>query len=57
MLWSVAALSAPVRGAKVEPVQYGSVPNDAPLGWWGARALVTGCAESVRAATSRGATA
>lgn len=57
MLWSVAALSAPVRGAKVEPVQYGSVRSDAPLGWWGARALVTGRAESVRAATSRGATA
>ena len=57
MLWSVAALSAPVRGAKVEPVRYGSVPNDAPLGWWGARALVAGRAESVRAATSREATA
>lgn len=62
-LWSVAALSAPVRGAKVEPVQYGSVRSDAPLGWWGARALVTQSAlvtesaESVRAATSREATA
>lgn len=56
-LWSVAALSAPVRGAKVEPVQYGSVRSDAPLGWWGARALVSESAESVRAATSREATA
>ena len=56
-LWSIAALSAPVRGAKVEPVQYGSVPSDAPLGWWGARALVTESAESVRAADSREATA
>ena len=57
MLWSVAALTAPVRGAQVEPVRYGSVRGDAPLGWWGARALVTGRAESVRAATSREATA
>ena len=57
MLWSVAALSAPVRGAKVEPVRYGSAPNDAPLGWWGARALVAERVESVRAATSREATA
>lgn len=56
-LWSIAALSAPVRGAKVEPVQYGSVRSDAPLGWWGARALVTESAESVRAAASREATA
>ena len=62
-LWSIAALSAPVRGAKVEPVRYGSVRSDAPLGWWGARALVTQSAlvtesaESVRAATSREATA
>lgn len=56
-LWSVAALSAPVRGAKVEPVRYGSVRSDAPLGWWGARAVVTESAESVRAATSREATA
>lgn len=56
-LWSVAALSAPVRGAKVEPVRYGSVRSDAPLGWWGARALVTESAESVRAADSREATA
>jgi len=47
----------PVRGAKVEPVQYGSVRSDAPLGWWGARAVVTESAESVRAATSREATA
>ena len=56
-LWSVAALSAPVRGAKVEPVQYGSVRSDAPLGLVGARALVTESAESVRAAASREATA
>ena len=56
-LWSIAALSAPVRGAKVEPVQYGSVCSDAPLGWWGARTLVTESAESARAATSREATA
>lgn len=62
-LWSIAALSAPVRGAKVEPVRYGSVRSDAPLGWWGARALVTQSAlvtesaESVRAAASREATA
>ena len=56
-LWSIAALSAPVRGAKVEPVQYGSVRSDAPLGWWGARALVTESAASVRAAASREATA
>ena len=56
-LWSIAALSAPVRGAKVEPVQYGSVRSDAPLGWWGARALVAESAESVRAADSREATA
>ena len=56
-LWSVAALSVPVRGAKVEPVQYGSVRSDAPLGWWGARAVVTESAESVRAAASREATA
>ena len=62
-LWSVAALSAPVRGAKVEPVRYGSVRSDAPLGWWGARALVTQSAlvtesaQSVRAAASREATA
>lgn len=57
MFWAVASLSTPVRGAKVEPVQYGSVPSDAPLGWWGARALVTESAESVRAADSREATA
>lgn len=57
MFWAVASLSAPVRGAKVEPVQYGSVRSDAPLGWWGARALVTESAASVRAAASREATA
>ena len=56
-LWSIAALTAPVRGAKVEPVQYGSVRSDAPLGWWGARALVAESAESVRATASREATA
>ena len=56
-LWSIAALTAPVRGAKVEPVQYGSVRSDAPLGWWGARALVAESTESVRATASREATA
>lgn len=57
MFWAVASLSAPVRGAKVEPVQYGSVRSDAPLGWWGARALVAESAQSARAAASREATA
>ena len=57
MLWAVAALTAPVRGAQVEPVQYGSVRSDAPLGWWGARALVTERTESVRTDASREATA
>ena len=57
MLWSVASLSAPVRGAQVEPVQYGSVRGDAPLGWWGARVLVTERTESVRTDASREATA
>ena len=57
MLWSVAALTAPVRGAQVEPVRYGSVRGDAPLGWWGARALVTGRTESVCTDASREATA
>ena len=58
MFWAVAALSTPVRTAPVE-----SAESDAPLGWWGARALVTQSAlvtesaESVRAADSREATA
>ena len=48
MFWAVASLSTPVRTAPVEPAE-----SDAPLGWWGARALVTESAESVRATTSR----
>jgi len=55
MFWAVASLSTLVRGTKVEPVQYGSVRSDAPLGWWGARALVTESAESVRAESVRAA--
>ena len=52
MLWSVASLNTPVRTAPVEPAE-----SDAPLGWWGARVLVTERTGSVRAATSREATA
>ena len=56
MLWAVAALTAPVRGAQVEPVQYG--PCVAMRLWLVGRSrLVTESAESVRAADSREATA